>query len=84
MVLGFLLLPLLSTRRMRNSRLGRSLMLLLAITMGGIGLASLSGCGSSGGFQGPKPQNYTITVTADSGTVQHSFTVTLIVEAPPS
>ena len=81
LVLGFLLLPLLGTRRMRNSRLGRNLMLLLVITAGGIGLASLSGCGSNSGYQIPKAQDYTITVTATSGTVQHTFNVTLGVDA---
>ena len=77
LVLSCLLLPLLGMRRMRTSRLGRSITLLLVIAAGAVGFASLSGCGSASGFKTPPAQNYTITMTATGGNIQHSFNVTL-------
>jgi hypothetical protein len=76
LVLGFLLLPLLGARRMRNSRLGRGMLLLLVVLAGSAGLVSLSGCGSNNGHS----VQSTITVTATSGTVQHTQTVALTVK----
>lgn len=40
-------------------------------------MASLSGCGSANGFNGQAVKNYTVTVTAVSGEVQHSIDVNL-------
>jgi hypothetical protein len=40
-------------------------------------LLGLSGCGAGNGFLGQPPANYTITVTATSGTTQHVSTITL-------
>ncbi len=77
MVLSCLLLPLLGMRRVRRSRLGRSATLVLVIAAGAVGFASLSGCGSENGFKTQPVQNYTITITATSGNIQHSFNVTL-------
>jgi MBG domain (YGX type)/Bacterial Ig-like domain (group 3)/IPT/TIG domain len=79
--LGFLLLPLLGMRRVRNSRLGRGMVLLLVVAAGAIGLASLSGCGSSSTMGQSSGQSYTITFTATSGSVQHSGEVSLRVNA---
>ncbi len=44
------------------------------------GLAGLTGCGTSNGFFGQPGASYTITVTATSGTLVHSTTVTLNVQ----
>ena len=77
--LGLLLLPLIGARRLRRSgkTLGRMLYLGLLIIGGAIGTGVLSGCGSSNGFLGQAPTNYTVTVTATSGTVQHTASVNL-------
>jgi uncharacterized lipoprotein YmbA len=50
--------------------------MLLVLLMAGL-TAMLSGCGSS---NAPPPQTYTLTVTATSGTLQHSQIVTLLVQ----
>jgi len=50
---------------------------LLLIAIGGT--MGLSSCGSSG-FFAPGQTSYTITVTATSGTLSHSTTLTLIVK----
>jgi sugar lactone lactonase YvrE len=84
LVWGVLLLPFLGSRGLgsrgasRRRRLG--LVLLLAAAAGG-----LSGCGALHGFFGQTfgqsgEQTYTITVTATSGTLSHTTTVTLTVE----
>jgi hypothetical protein len=54
---------------------------LAIVGLGSLGaLIGMTGCGASSGFFGQTPQNYTITVTATSGTLSHSTTVTLTVE----
>ena len=80
--LGLLLLPFAGARRLRRS--GRNLariachaLLFAAATAVAIGL---TGCGSGNGFFGEAPASYTVTLTATSGTVQHSTTVTLNVQ----
>ncbi len=68
------LLPLLGLRRIRR-RLPKSL-LMLALVVGSFGVvAPLTGCG--GGYFGPQPASYTLTVTGTSGTLQRTTTVTL-------
>ena len=54
-------------------------MLLLVLLMAGM-TATLTGCGSQNSLPAQSPQTYTLTVIATSGTVQHSQTVTLIVQ----
>ncbi len=76
-VLALLFLPLLSKRRVREKL--RSRMLLLVLLMAGL-TATLTGCGSHNSFLLQSPQTYTLTVTATSGTLQQSQTVTLIVQ----
>ncbi len=75
---ALLFLPLAGTRRMRRvarKLSGRaSLALLLLLSFGAV--AGLSGCGGSS-KPVVQPQSYTITVTATSGSVQHSSNVTL-------
>jgi CSLREA domain-containing protein len=76
-VLALLLLPFGMKRKLREKLRGR--MLLLVLLMAGL-TATLTGCGSSSGFTLQSPGTYTLTVTAIGGTLQHSQTVTLIVQ----
>ena len=77
LAVSFLLFPLLGIRRVRKTLLGRGLVMLLLVAAGLAGMASLSGCGAGNGFNGQAAKNYTVTVTAVSGEVQHSFDVNL-------
>ena len=78
---ALLLLPLFGAGAMR--RKGSSLpryaafLLLLAASIGAT--ASLTGCGGAG-FLNQSPKTYAVTVTATSGTLQHSTSINLIVE----
>jgi hypothetical protein len=77
---AFLLLPVCLRRRLRSSLMARlSLVLLFA---GSLALAALTGCGGGGGngFLEQAPANYSIVVTAASGSVQHTAAVTLNVQ----
>jgi hypothetical protein len=76
-MLALLFLPLLSKRRVREKLRGK--MLLLVLLMAGL-TATLTGCGSTNGFMQQSPQTYTLIMTATSGALQHSQTVTLIVQ----
>ncbi len=75
--LALLFLPLLSKRRVREKL--RSRMLLPVLLMAGL-TATLNGCGSQNGFLLQSPRAAPLTVTASGGTLQHSQTVTLIVQ----
>jgi hypothetical protein len=80
-VLGILLLPFAGRLRALRKRLPgvRSPLLLLAAGLGA--LAALTGCGATSGLFGPQQQQtYTVTVTAVSGTLSHSTTLTLTVK----
>jgi hypothetical protein len=80
--LGLLLLPLAGARRMRRSgrAAGRYIFTMLVLLAGAVATTGLTGCGSHNGFFGHAPQTYNITVTATSGTIQHSFNATLTVQ----
>jgi len=75
-VLLGLLLPLLGLRR-RGRALQRYCLLLIFAVLSIGAVTGLSGCGSGPGFAGQMPQSYLVTVTASSGTVQRSTTLTL-------
>ncbi|MEO6923958.1 MAG: Ig-like domain repeat protein, partial [Bryocella sp.] len=72
LTLAFLLIPLLGLRKARRKWMPL-LVALIALTS----FAVLSGCGTANGFNGQAVQNFAITVTATSGTVQHSLQVNL-------
>ena len=84
--LGLLLLPFVGSRRLRNNgrAAGRYIFLMLVLLGGIVATTGLTGCGIAGvkgnGFFGQAPQTYNITITATSGTIQHSVNVTLNVE----
>lgn len=77
--LAGLLLPLCLRRRMRG-KLGAKLAVMLLIFGSLAGMGTMIGCGSRNGFLAQAPANYNIVVTATSGTVQHTATVTLNVQ----
>lgn len=80
LALGVLLLPFARKWRRTGRRL-QTLLVLVIVGLGSLGaLIGMAGCGSSNGFFGQTPQNYIITVTATSGSLSHSTTVTLTVE----
>src|ERR1039457_6769422 len=63
-------------RRLRRS--SQRWILLGLATLAILPMLALSGCG--GGYFGPPPQTYTITVTGTSGSLQESTTVSLTVQ----
>jgi hypothetical protein len=80
-VLALLVFPLAFFRRIR--RCGTRTLPLLFVLLGGLAAtAGLMGCGgyNGNGFFGQSPRNYTITITATSGSIQHSVSVTLNVQ----
>ena len=80
--LALLLLPLAGARRFRKSgrRMARMVCMLLLLGGGALATAALSGCATNNGFFGQSPKTYNVTITATSGTVSHTATVTLDLE----
>lgn len=82
--ISLLLLPYAGKLRRSRKRLGQLIIsALLWLCVGSI--AMLTGCGGSEGASnssktGSQPQTYTMTVTATSGALSHSTTVTLTVQ----
>ena len=76
---GLLLLPLLATRRFRR-RFRPHLSLAILFFAGFSALIALTGCQGGNGILSQPEANYTLTVTANSGTLSHSTTVTLNVQ----
>ena len=70
-----LLLPFLGRRRARH---GLFRLMIAAVLLAAV--VSISGCGATNGFNGQAVKNYTVTVTAASAGVQHSFDVNLNVQ----
>jgi hypothetical protein len=78
LVWAILLLPLAGRRRW-GKRTAHHWLRLGLLLLGVVGAIGQSGCGSSG-FFAPGQASYTITVTATSGTLSHSTTLTLKVK----
>ena len=78
--LSLLLLPFAGRMRKSDRRFYRLLSVLLLSIAGMAALAGFSGCSSGTGFYGQQQTSYTLTVTATSGALSHSTTVTLTVE----
>jgi len=76
LVLALLLLPVAGARRLRRSgqRMGRYIAVLLLAAAALAGSTSLSGCGAG---VNDIPANYSITITASSGAIQHNVAVNL-------
>jgi hypothetical protein len=72
---GWLLLPLYGVKRMRKKK---RLLCLAALLIPVAMVLGLAGCG--GGYFGQSATNYVVTVTATSGTISRSTTVTLMVQ----
>jgi len=81
LALALILLPLLGVGRMRRqgTRLSKlaSLVLLLGCMLTGF---AMTACGGGSGVFTQKQQSYTINVTATSGSVQRTASVTLVVK----
>jgi hypothetical protein len=80
LVFAVLLLPFAASRAIRRN--GRRSLYLVIVLLGGLAAtAGLTGCGYNGnGFFGQAPKTHNITLTATSGTIQHSVNVTLEVQ----
>jgi hypothetical protein len=76
-VLAFLFLPLFGAGRIRRNGRNIGRLLCLLLLSGLATTAMLTGCGSS---STPTPQNYPLSVTATSGALQQTSTVTLNVQ----
>ncbi len=63
-------------RRLREG-VGRGMLLMLLVAAGSAAAIGVSGCGVQTRLLEQGPQSYTLTITATSGTVQHSSTVNL-------
>jgi sugar lactone lactonase YvrE len=78
--LGLLLLPLAGIRRRLGKTLGRTTFTLFLLVAGASAMAGLSGCGASSGFFGQAETSYNVLITATSGSLSHSTSVTLTVQ----
>jgi hypothetical protein len=78
--LGLLLLPLVGMRRRLGKTLGRTILTLFLLLAGASAMAGLSGCGTNSGFFGQGEMTYTVLITASSGSLSHSTSVTLTVQ----
>jgi len=82
-LLGILLLPFAGKMRRAGKRLGRTMVILLLLTVGIASMAGISGCTNSGASStssAQQKQTYTMVETVTSGALSHSATITLTVE----
>jgi hypothetical protein len=77
---GLLLMPFVGRLRRAGKRLGHGVSLLLLLAVGIATMAGMSGCGANSGFFVQSQKTYTVLMTATSGTLSHSTTVTLTVK----
>ena len=80
LALGILLLPFAGKMRRSGKRLGRLCCSLLLLLASAGAVAGLSGCGSVNGFIGQPQTTSNLTVTATSGALSHTTTLTLTVQ----
>jgi trimeric autotransporter adhesin len=73
---GVSLLGLTLPRRLRKASRGWRLLAIAALSI--LPVLAMTGC--NGGYFGPKPQTFTVTVTGTSGTLQETTTVSLTVQ----
>jgi hypothetical protein len=66
--------------RKRGRELTRLLSIVALLTGGALATLTLSGCGTTNGSSAQAPQNYTITIIATAGSLQHTTNVTLNVQ----
>jgi hypothetical protein len=78
--LSLIPLSLIGLRKRIKASMARWLALVVVSIATIAGCAAISGCGTNNGFLGVAPKNYTITVTASSGSIEHSASVTLNVQ----
>jgi hypothetical protein len=78
--LGLVLLPLAGMRRRLGKTLGRTIFTLFLLVAGASAIAGLSGCGATSGFFGQAETTYNVLITATSGSLSHSTSVTLTVQ----
>jgi hypothetical protein len=78
--LAFFLLLGAGSLRKRGRVLGRMQGIAFLVAASGAALLTLSGCGTTSGFQNQAAKNYSVTITAASGGVTHSQNVTLNVQ----
>jgi sugar lactone lactonase YvrE len=78
--LGLLLLPLVGMRRRLGKTLGRTIFTLFLLVAGASAMAGLSGCGTSSGFFGQGEKTYNVQITASSGSLSHSTSITLTIQ----
>jgi hypothetical protein len=67
-------------RRRLGKTLGRTIFTLFLLVAGASAMAGLSGCGTSSGFFGQGEKTYNVLITAASGSLSHSTSVTLTVQ----
>jgi hypothetical protein len=72
------LLPLCFRRKLRSG-VARNVTLLLLLCGSAVAVTAITGCSSGGALPTP-PVTYPLTVTATSGTVQHSVAVSLVLQ----
>jgi sugar lactone lactonase YvrE len=77
---SILLLPFAGRLRRAGKKLSKTFCFLLLLGASLVAMVGLSGCGSGNGFFGQQEGTYTVRVTATSGKLSHSTTVTLTVE----
>jgi hypothetical protein len=82
LAMALLLLPWAAARRMHKGAgaAGRSIFMMFILLAGAFAAIGLTGCGAHNGFFGHAPQIYKITITAASGSLQHSVNATLNVQ----
>jgi hypothetical protein len=79
--LGLLLLPLVGIRRRLGKTLGRAMFTLFLLVAAASATVGLTGCGAKdSGFFGQAEKTYNVLITATSGSLSHSTSVTLTIQ----